>query len=85
MNMRDEKGKAMQILKNIITAILIILRDNRGEVSPRFENVGGVLYYNEDKTRYRITEHFAESGKPITELIKSAIEFECNENNSTKM
>ena len=75
----------MQILKSIITTILIILRDNSGEVSPRFENIGGILYYIEGKNRYRITEHFKDQGKSISDLIAKAIEYEQKESGDANL
>ena len=75
----------MQIIITIITILLTILRDNSGEVSSQFEKDGGILYYIEGKTRYRITEHFKDNGKPISDLIAKAIEYEQRENNNANL
>ena len=69
----------MSIMLSIITLMIAIFCDDHGEFKPYFETVDGQLYYVEAKTRYRITEHFAETGKSLTELLVQLIQYEMNE------
>ena len=72
----------MPILFCIFSSLIALFHDNRGEFKPRFETVDGRLYYVEARTRYLLTEHFAESGKPLSGLLLRAIRFEEKEKDS---